>query len=200
MVKVYARSVAKSAVSRTDTVVSAGRSEAGLQAEEMGCVLEGGERTLGLGKGGLQMGDDLGFGAFRRQLRWWASLQQHGADATLGKLKAFPEPLPGAVASFVLGHGTSCRRDAIGEGLSQEAPYHGGTEAESTDFVGQPDADGSSATITRMPVAAVNPPCPLTPALAFVVPQKCSMPIQPTDLVAMGTRRHLQPFHQRGPF
>lgn len=28
----------------------------------MGCVLEGGERTLGLGKGGLQMGDDLGFG------------------------------------------------------------------------------------------------------------------------------------------
>ena len=45
-----------------DTTVSESEVSDGLQAEAMGCVLKGGQGTVGLGKGGLQMGDDLGFG------------------------------------------------------------------------------------------------------------------------------------------
>ena len=34
----------------------------GLQAEEVEGVLKGGESAISLGKGGLQMSEDLGFG------------------------------------------------------------------------------------------------------------------------------------------
>ena len=172
----------------------------GLQAEEMQGVLIGGERAVGLGKGGLQVGDDLGLGSFCRQLRWWAPSQQNGTEGTLGPREAMPETLPGPVTPLKLGHRSCCCRDAAGEDLSQESPHYPRAQAQAADFVGQPDTDGPSTTTLRMPVAAVDPSRPQTLSLALVIPHQAAMTNQSPHRPAMRTRRQLEPLHQMRPF
>lgn len=184
------------AASGSDTAVSCREFNVGLQAEEVRCVLEGGQGTGG-GKGGLQMSDDLGFGPVGGHRRRWASFEQHGTDHALGQLETLPDSLPGTVTS--LRHGSCCYRDASGDDLLQESPHYSRTEAQATNLVCQPDAERPSATTLSMPVAAIDAPCPQHLSLALVVPHQATMPIQRSHHLTMGTRRHLQPFHPLRP-
>ena len=55
-------------------------------------MLEGGDRTGGVGEGGQEMGEDLGLGSvFRRQFGRRAALEKCGADVALGVEEPFPD-------------------------------------------------------------------------------------------------------------
>jgi hypothetical protein len=163
-------------------------------------VLIAGQGTVGLGKGGLQVSEDLRLGSFRRQLRWRAPSRQGGTDFTLGQLEATPETLPGAITPLILSHGTCRRRDASREGLLQESPHRMGAQAQSPDFICQPHAESPPTSTLRMSIAAIDPPRPKTLSLALVIAHQTAMPNQSAHPLAMRTRRQLEPLHQLRPF
>jgi len=75
----------------------------------------------------------------------------------LGLIEAFPDALPGPVTQMAVG-GADGREDAAGGGAFQEPPQTAGGQAEPSDLVGDPDAEGSPATATCIAVAAEDPP------------------------------------------
>ena len=117
-------------------------------------MLEGGDRTVAVGEGGLEVGKDLGRrSVFRRQLGWRAAVDECGADLALAVAEPLPDAQPGPVAQMA-GAAANGGEDAVGDGALQEAPQGGGGQAEASDFVGQPDGEGSPAAGTCLAVAA----------------------------------------------
>ena len=90
-------------------------------------MLEGGDRTVGVGEGGLEMGEDLqpagaGLrGDLRRQFGRRAPPGQCRADLALAQVEPFPDALPGAVAEMAVGGADGCARVA-GDGAFEEPP------------------------------------------------------------------------------
>ena len=69
-------------------------------------MLEGGDRTVGVGEGGLEMGEDLCRGPtwrFGGQLGRRAACRQGRADLALAQVEPFPDALPGPVAASAVG-------------------------------------------------------------------------------------------------
>lgn len=120
-------------------------------------MLESGDRVR-VGKDGLKMGENV----LRRPVHGWqprrrTACGQCGAKGALAPVEAFPEALPGALASAAVGNPANCRRDA-GDGGLQESPQRVGGDAQAPNFVGQPNAEGPPATRTCMAVAAKDSP------------------------------------------
>ena len=86
-----------------------------------------------------------------------AASAQCGADLALAQVEPFPDALPGPVAELAV-DGAAGGDDAAGDGELEEPPQSAGGQAEPSDLVGEPDAEGPSATGTCMAVAAKDPP------------------------------------------
>lgn len=167
-------------------------------------MLEGGNRTVGVGEGGLEMGENLRrrrMRGFRRQLGGWAAPQQCRADLALAVVEAFPDALPGPVTQMA-GGGADRRGNAAGHGALEEPPQAAGGQAEPSDFVRVPDAESPPATVTFVAVAAKDPPRPdrLALGVALVIAVQKAVPNQRADNPAVRARRLLEPLSDRIPF
>jgi len=122
-------------------------------------MLEGGDRTVGVGEGGLEMCEDLGCGSV---LRWQfgrrAAPEECGADVALSVVEPFPDALQGPVAEMAV-EAADGGEDAVGDGVLEEAPQASGGQAEAADFVGEPDGERPPAARPCVAVAAKDPPC-----------------------------------------
>jgi len=106
-------------------------------------MLEGGDRTGGVGEGGLEMGEDLRGRpkrGLRRQFGRRAPRRQCRADFALALVEPFPDALQGPVTEMAIG-GADGSEDADGGSALEEAPQTAGGQAEPSDFVGDPDAE-----------------------------------------------------------
>ena len=98
-----------------------------LHEEGVQRMLEGGDGTVGVGEGGLEMGEDLGrrpvcgLVGDGRQFGRRAACRQCRADLALAQVEAFPDALPGAVAEMAVG-GADGSEDAAGDGVLKEPP------------------------------------------------------------------------------
>jgi len=170
--------------------------------------LEGGDRAVDVGEGGLQMGENLrgrlvcGIrGRPGQQLGRRAAVAQSGADVALRLVEAIPDALHCAIAQLAI-EGAAGGDDAASNGALEEPPQSAGGEAEPPDLVGDPDAESPPATGTCLTVAAKDPPgahC-LSLGAAFVKPIQTAVPIQRANVFAMRTGRLLKLFHHRQPF
>lgn len=167
-------------------------------------MLEVGNRTVGIGKGGLEMGDNLGrrWARCRGLIGRRTTRRERRAKLALAEVESLPKALPGSVASPAVGDDTACRGNAAGDGASQESPHRVGGHAQSTDFVRKPDAEGAATAGTPMAVAAKDPPSAENLALrvAFVVAAQKAVTNQRANRLAMRTRRLLETFRNRVPF
>jgi hypothetical protein len=167
-------------------------------------MLEDGDRTVGVGKGGLEMGEDLRCGSVgcRGLIGRRTTSRERRADFALAPVEAFPNALPGAVAAPAVGDATACRGDAAGDGALQKSPQRVGGDAQASDFVGHPDAEGATTTGASMAVAAKNPPSAngLALGVAFVVAMQKAVANQCANRFAMRTGRLLESFRKGDPF
>jgi hypothetical protein len=167
-------------------------------------MLEVGDRTGGVGKGGLEMGDNLG----RRSARCSGLIgrrttsRQCRAELALAQVESSPEALPGPVTSPAVGDDTACRGNAVGDGALQESPQRVGGDAQALDFISEPDAEGATTAATSMAVAAKDPPSAkgLALGVAFVVAAQKAVVNQRANRFAMRTRRLFESFSNRVPF
>jgi hypothetical protein len=170
-------------------------------------MLEGGDRTVGKGKGGVKMCQDLGRRPMRglrrqpgRQLRRRATCRQSGADLDLAVVESFPDALPGAVGEVAV-CGADGLGNAAGGGAFEEPPQTGGGEAESSDFVGAPDAEGTAATRACIAVAAKDAAgAQCSPRVALVKAAQKAVANERADHLAMWTRHQLEPLSDGDPF
>ena len=168
-------------------------------------MLEGGDRTVGIGEDGLEMGKDLrrrsarGFG---RQLGRRAPRRQCRADFALAQVEPFPDALPGPLTSPAVGDDADRCGDAADDGAFEESPQSAGCQAQPSDFVRAPDAECPPAPGTYIAIAAKDPPSAnrFLLGVAFVVSAQIAVPIQRANRFAMRTRRLLEPLRNRGPF
>jgi len=197
-----------------DEVSDNGLSQVKVGSKEEGLhrVLVRGDRTVSMGKGGLEMGENFGSGGPMGGGDGGVgdgrtASEQGGADRGLATIEAFPESLPGARASWragvaTRGHGPDRRREAAGDGKLKEAPQRAGTQAQASEFLGDPDAEGASAAIVSMAFAAIDSPG--TKRLAWragvVESAEEAMANEVADLVAVRARHELESFFEGGPF
>lgn len=177
-----------------------GSAGAGLYEEGPRCMLEGGDRTVGARKGGLQMGEDLGLRPrFGRQHRRLAAPRQRRADLALGQVEAFPDALPGSVTAMAAGPDGSS--NAAGHCVFEETPQTAGGQAQPPDFVGEPDAEGPPAAGPGLAVAAKDAAGAdrLFPGAAFIVSAQRTVANQRADHLAVRTGHQLEPLTNRVP-
>lgn len=166
-------------------------------------LLEGGDGTVGMREGGLQMSDDVCGGPVRGRHLWRRTEgRQSGADLALAVLEALPQALPGAIAAAAVKDGVDGKGDAASDGASQETPEGVGGEAEAADFVGVPNAKGASATRAGVAIAAKDAASThgWPSGAAIVKAAHIAVPNQRADPLAMRTRRLLEPFGNGVPF
>lgn len=172
-------------------------------------MLEGGDRTVGIGEGGLKMCKALCLRPARRSGRQFG--RQFGrrtarrkcrAHFALAQVESIPDALPGSLAAPAVGDDSACSSDAAGHGMLQEFPQRAGGHAQPSDFVRDPDAEGPTAAAPPIAVAAIDAPSAdrWSPAVAFVVATQKAMAIQRANGLAMRTRRLLESFSNRVPF
>jgi hypothetical protein len=168
-------------------------------------MLEGGDRTVGIGEGGLEMCKDLRRRAPRR-FGWRfgrrATRRECRADFALAQVEPFPDALPGPVTSPAVGDDAARSRDTAGDGALQESPQRSGCQAQPSDFVRVPNAEGPTAAATPIAVAAIDPPSAnrFSLGVALVVSAQIAVTIQRANRLAMRTWRLLESFSNRSPF
>ncbi len=157
-------------------------------------MLESGDRARHIGKGGLEMGEDLRGRLARGILRqvgqslgWRAAPTQGRANLALPEIEPFPDALPGPLAPPAIGAAGS--KYAASDGGLQEPPQSHSGQAEPPDFVGGPDAERPPATAPCLAVAAEDPPGTHHSLLgtALVVSEQRTVPIQRADNLAVRT-------------
>jgi hypothetical protein len=115
----------------------------------------------------------------------------------LPEIEPFPDALQGPVTEVALdsAHG---RENAAGDGELEEAPQTGGGQAESSDLVGVPDAEGPPATGALLAVAAKDAAGAygFASGTAVIKSVQKAVPIEGADSLAMGTGSELEPFGQ----
>jgi len=164
-------------------------------------LLEGSDGTGSVGKGGLKMSEDLRRGSvLRPQFGRWAAPEECGANLALAPLEALPEAPPGPVAERAVAAADG-GANASGNGTLEEAPQTAGGQAEASDFVGQPDAEGAAAAGPVVAVAAEDPPGPHRLVLAAIIEAaQEAVPNQRADSFAVWTGRLSEPFGNGDPF
>ena len=142
-------------------------------------MLEVGNRTVGVGKGGLEMGDNLGrrSGRCSGLIGRWTTRRECRAELALAQVESSPDAL-------------------------QESPQRVGGDAQASDFVSKPDAEGATAAGTSMTVAAKDPPGAegLVLGVTFVVAAKKTVTDQRANRLTMRTRQLFETLRHRVPF
>jgi hypothetical protein len=167
-------------------------------------MLEGGDRTVGLGEGGLEMCEDLRRRPVRglsRQRGRRTLPSQCRADFALALVEPSPDALQGPVTEMAVGGADGCEY-GVGGGALEEPPQTAGCQTEPADFVSAPDAEGPSATRACIAIAAKDPPCAdrFSPGVVLVKSAQIAVPNQRADHLAMRTRRLLEPLSNRVRF
>jgi len=181
-----------------------GHDETGLDEEGPQRMLERGDRTGGVGKGGVEMGQDVRRRSERglcRQLGRRAARRQCRADLALAVLEAFPDAQQGPVTERAV-DAADGGEDADDGSALEEPPQSGGGEAEASDLVGEPDAERPAAAMPCIAVAAKDPPGAygLSLGAALVIAAQIAVANQRADHLAVWTGRLLKPFRNRDPF
>jgi len=178
--------------------------ETGSHEEGPRRMLEGGDRTIGAGEGGLEMGEHMRRRGpacrFRRRLGRRTPSEQRRANRALASIESLPDALQGSVAEMAVG-GADRGGDAGGRGAFEERPQPATRQAQPPDFVREPNAERATATRACMAVAAKDPPRPhrfFLGALLVETVQE-AVPNQRADRLAMRTRRLLEPLGDRDP-
>src|SRR5271155_3374110 len=163
-------------------------------------MLEVGDRAVDAWEDGLEVSENVrgrvrGLG---RQLGRRAQPRECRADLALALLEPFPNSLQGPVAEMAIGGADGCE-DAAGGGPLEKTPQTAGGQAEPSNFVGGPDAEGPPATGPGLAVAAKDAAGADRLALrtAVIKAVQRAMPNQGTDDLAMRTRRQLEPLGPR---
>jgi len=168
-------------------------------------MLEGGDRTVGVGEGGLEMGQDVrrrrSSCGFRRQLGRRTSCRQSGADPALALVEPFPDALQGSVTQMTLDD-SNRGGDAVGDGALEESPQSMGCQAQASDFVGAPNAESPPAPAPPIAVAAKDTSSAQRFALgiAVVVTAQIAVPNERANRFTMRTGDLLEPLSNRLPF
>lgn len=172
-------------------------------------MLEGGDRTIGVREGGLQMGENVRCRGpacrfrrcLRRRLGRRTPSEQSRANRALAAIESLPEALHGSVAEMAAG-GADRGGDACGRGPFEERPQPAARQTQSPDFVREPNAERATATRACMAVAAKDPSGAhrSSPRILFVEPVQVAMPNQRAHHLAAGTRHLLKPLGDRDPF
>ena len=163
-------------------------------------MLEVGDR-VGVGEGGLKMGDDMRRRPLRGEFGRRSASQQGGSDRALGEVEPLPDALQSPVAQMAL-RGSARGGDAVGDGTQEELPEKAGGEAQPSDFIGEPNAERASAPATRVAVAAKDSAGAhgLFLGAALVEAEQKAVADERADGLAMRTGRPLEPFRNRVPF
>jgi hypothetical protein len=167
----------------------------GLDSDEegIGFVLEGGDRTVIIGKGGLKMGERLVVRSLGG-IRWRrTACPECGADLALVLVEAFPDAKPASIAE-VAADSVDGGDDGAGGGVLEEGPERVGGEAEASDLVGEPDAEGASAAGAEITIAAEDTVCAAGLALwtGIVVAVEIAVLDEVAGFVAVGAQRQLE--------
>jgi len=169
-------------------------------------MLEIGDGAANVGKDGLKVGENLrgrlacvSRRQRQRRLGWRPAPTQGGADLALGQIEPVPEALPGPLIQFAV-EGAAGRQDAAGEGGLEKLPQGARGQAEPPDSVGEPDAEGPSATGTCVTVAAEDAPGAQLFVVVLVASVQGAMPDQCADHLAVWTAHLLEPLRKRRPF
>jgi hypothetical protein len=167
-------------------------------------MLEGRDRTVGVGEGGLKMREDLRCRPVRgfRRLGRRAPRRQCRADFALAQVEPFPDAMPGPVTSPAVGDDADRSGNAAGDGALQESPQRAGGHAQASDLIGEPDTESSTAAASPMAVVAKDPPSAdgLALGVAFVVAAQKAVANQRANRFAMRTWHLLESFRNRAPF
>jgi hypothetical protein len=166
-------------------------------------VLKGSDRTVGVGKGGLKMRENLLCGAMHvRALRiWgWTSYGQCRADLALAKDESLPKALQGSVTQVSVGSADG-NGDTVTGGPLKEGQQRASGESQPSDFVYEPNAESPTAAVTPIAIAAKDPPCPHRFLLgaAVVKTVQTTMSNQCANDFAVGTRCLLEPIRDGVP-
>jgi hypothetical protein len=170
-------------------------------------VLKCSDRTIGLGKGGLKMRENLRRGrpsqserrlGRRRDLR--AMSEQERADRALPPVEASPEALQGPFAPRRV-HGPDGGGDRAANDAPEEIPQGACRDAQSSDRIGEPDAEGKAAAATPIAIAAEDASSPdgLSRRAALVEAVQSAVPNELADGVAVRTRQLLEPQGEGAP-
>ena len=179
-----------------------------LDEESLHRMLEFSDRALRVGEGGLEMGEDMGGRlacGFRirpgRRLGRWRASTQGGADLALGPVEPLPDTLPGPNTALAA-DGVAGGQDTGGDGNLEEMPQSVGGNAEASEVVGEPDAEGPAATGTCLAVAAKDAPCAqyFSPGVALVGSGETAVSNQCADHLAVRAGHVLEPLCNGRPF
>ena len=171
-------------------------------------MLEGGDRTVGVREGGLEMCDDLGSRPVRRlgrqpgrQFGRPADSQEGRADLALAQVEPSPDALPGSVAEMAVSSADGCDNGA-GHGVLEKPPQAAAGQAEPANLVGTPDAESPPAARSTVAIAAKDPPGAdgFLPGAAVVKAAQIAVADERANDLAMRTRRQLEPLSQGVPF
>ena len=120
-----------------------------------------------------------------------------GADVALGVVKPFPDAHQGPLVEMAL-EAAEGGADAVGDDLLEEPPESAGGQAEPSDLVGDPDAEGLAAAGPCIAVAAKDAAGAAGPALgmALVKAMEKAMANEGADGFAVGTGGQLEWFDE----
>ena len=137
-------------------------------------MLEGGDRTVGIGEGGSEMGEDLRRGPTRgigRELGRRAASRKGRADRALAPVEPPPDALEGPVAPRGVDDADG-GGDAADNGALEKSPPGAGGQTPPSNFVGEPDAEGPPAAVVARPrwlkVAGPILPAPAARSRSYV--------------------------------
>ena len=138
---------------------------------------------------------------FGRQLGRRTARRQCRADFALAQVESFPDALPGPVTAPAVGDDADRSGDAAGDGALEESPQSVSCQAQPSDFVGVPDAEGPPAPAPQIAVAAKDPPSAdrFSLGVALVVSAQIAVANQRANRFAMRTRRLFELFSNRAP-
>jgi hypothetical protein len=129
-----------------------------------------------------------------------AQAQECRADAALAEVEAFPEALPGSVTE-IAPCGAAGGPQAAGEDAFEEGCQGSGGEAEPSDLVSEPDAEGASAAASQLAIAAKD--ASSTEGFSFgagvVEAVQGTMANQVANGVAVGTWSEFEPLDNGVP-
>ena len=170
-----------------------------------------GRRRWDSGRRGRRPGDERGHGrpagvrgspAAGRQFGRRAAAAEGRADLALAVVEAFPDALPGPVAAAGQSAARLAARMPPATACWRNCHRARGGQAEASDFVGEPDAEGAPAAGSCVAVAAKDPPGAegLSLGAALVKAVQEAVANQRADDLAVRTGRQLEPFGNGVPF
>jgi hypothetical protein len=119
----------------------------------------------------------------------------------LAAIESFPDALEGSVTPRTV-DGFDGRGDAANDGVPDKVQQRACGDAQTSDLVGEPDTEGSSAAASSMTVAAKDASCPECSLwwVAVVESVENAVAVECADSLAVWTRGLFEPLDDGDPF